>query len=119
MLQLVGVVLVKPIITCFMIVRNALNQGYPFVEAVAQALPVCDEILVGDGGSIEELMEEILAEARKEAKLRGFQVPLYPLTLREEPVEEHPRIMQQLLRDKENCSYYVREELYKMVRELR
>jgi len=42
--------LVKPRITCFMIVRNALSQGYSFVEVVAQALPVCDEILVGDGG---------------------------------------------------------------------
>jgi len=53
LLQLVGVMLVKPKITCFMIVRNALNQGYPFLEAIAQALPVCDEMLIGDGGSTE------------------------------------------------------------------
>jgi len=36
-----------------MIVRNALNQGYPFVEARAQALLVCNEMLIGDGGSTE------------------------------------------------------------------
>mgnify|MGYP006977941816 CR=1 FL=1 len=29
--------MVKPRITCFMIVRNALSRGYPFLEAIAQA----------------------------------------------------------------------------------
>jgi hypothetical protein len=52
-------VLVKPRITCFMIVRNALSQGYPFVEAVAQALPVCDEMLVGDGGSTDGTLQTL------------------------------------------------------------
>ncbi len=67
----------------------------------------------------EDLMDRILAEARKGMRARGHQVPLYPPQLREEPVEEHPKIMQELLKDKENCSYYMREELYDMVRELR
>jgi len=57
LLQLVGVMLVKPRITCFMIVRNALNQGYPFLEAIAQALPVCDEMLIGDGGSTDGTLQ--------------------------------------------------------------
>jgi len=57
LLQLAGVMLVKPKITCFMIVRNALNQGYPFLEARAQALPVCDEMLLGDGGSTDGTLQ--------------------------------------------------------------
>jgi len=40
-----------------MIVRNALNQGYPFLEARAQALPVCDEMLLGDGGSTDGTLQ--------------------------------------------------------------
>jgi len=65
------------------------------------------------------VMEEILEEARRTTRLRGHQVPVYPPSLREEPVEEHPKIIQELLRDNENCSYHVREELYSIVREMR
>ena len=69
--------------------------------------------------SIETIMLEILEDARKGMRLKGHQVPLYPPSLEEEPVEEHPRIMQQLLMDKEHCSYYVREDLYEVVRDIR
>ena len=65
------------------------------------------------------VMEEILEEARRTMRSRGHQVPVYPPSLREEPIEEHPKIVQELLRDNENCSYYVREELYSIVREMR
>jgi hypothetical protein len=65
------------------------------------------------------VMEEILEEARRTMRSRGHQVPAYPLSLREEPVEEHPKIIQDMLRDDENCSYYVREELYNMIKETR
>jgi len=95
-------------------IGRALTWRYKVEELEARKKAILERC-----SSIEELMEEILVEARKGMKVRGHQVPLYPLTLREEPVEEHPRIMQQLLRDKENCSYYVREELYEIVRELR
>jgi len=40
-----------------MIVKNALNQGYPFLEAIVQALLVCDEMLIGDGGSTEGTLQ--------------------------------------------------------------
>jgi hypothetical protein len=65
------------------------------------------------------VMEEILEEAGRTMRSRGHQVPVYPPSLREEPVEEHPKIIQELLRDNENCSYHVREELYSIVREMR
>jgi len=48
---------VKARITCFTITKNVLSQGYPFLEVVVQALPVCDELLVGDGGSTDGTLE--------------------------------------------------------------
>jgi glycosyltransferase involved in cell wall biosynthesis len=38
-------------ISGFMIVKDVLEQGYPFVEAIASALPICDEFLISDGCS--------------------------------------------------------------------
>jgi len=67
--------LVKPRITCFMIVRNALNQGYPFVEAIAQALPVCDEILVGDGGSTDGTLQTLKKLEQLNPKIKIYTDP--------------------------------------------
>ncbi len=50
-------------ISGFMIVKNVLEQGYPFVEAIASALPACDEFLVSDGYSTDgtyEILEKIV-----------------------------------------------------------
>jgi hypothetical protein len=44
-------------ISGFMIVRDVLGQGYPFVEAIASALPICDEFLVSDGYSADGTYE--------------------------------------------------------------
>jgi hypothetical protein len=41
-------------ISGFMIVRDGVAGGYPFLEAVLAALPVCDEFLVSDGFSTDE-----------------------------------------------------------------
>ncbi|MDX2170337.1 MAG: hypothetical protein SF182_24910 [Deltaproteobacteria bacterium] len=40
-----------PRISGFLIVRNGVRNGYPFLEAIQAALPVCDEFLVADGWS--------------------------------------------------------------------
>jgi glycosyltransferase involved in cell wall biosynthesis len=40
-------------ISGFMIVKDVLKQGYPFVEAISSALPICDEFLVSDGYSTD------------------------------------------------------------------
>jgi len=37
-----------------MIVKDVASQGYPFVEAIRSALPICDEFLVSDGCSTDE-----------------------------------------------------------------
>jgi len=67
--------LVKPRISCFMIVRNTLSQGYPFVEAIAQALPVCDEMLVGDGGSTDGTLEILRRLEQLNPKIRVYVDP--------------------------------------------
>ncbi len=44
-------------ISCFMILKNGLKQGYPFPEAIASALPICDEFLISDGYSTDGTFE--------------------------------------------------------------
>jgi glycosyltransferase involved in cell wall biosynthesis len=51
-------------ISGFMITKDVLKQGYPFVEAIASALPICDEFLVSDGYSTDgthEVLQKIAA----------------------------------------------------------
>jgi glycosyltransferase involved in cell wall biosynthesis len=51
-----------------MIVRNGLKQGYPFIEAIASALPICDEFLVSDGYSTDgtyEVLQKLPALNKK------------------------------------------------------
>jgi glycosyltransferase involved in cell wall biosynthesis len=40
-------------ISGFMIVKDVIKQGYPFVEAITSALPICDEFLISDGYSTD------------------------------------------------------------------
>ena len=58
-------------ISCFMNVRNVLSQGYPFVESIISALPICDEFVVSDGYSDDGTFEilERLAELYPKIKL--------------------------------------------------
>jgi len=58
-------------ISGFMIVKNVLEPGYPFVEAIASALPVCDEFLVADGYSTDGTYEVIskISELNKKVKI--------------------------------------------------
>lgn len=54
-----------PFLSGTLVVRDALRQGYPFVEAVEAVLPICDEFLVSDGWSTDRTWEclEALAAA--------------------------------------------------------
>jgi glycosyltransferase involved in cell wall biosynthesis len=64
-------------ISGFMIVKDVLKQGYPFVEAIVSALPICDEFLVSDGYSTDgtyEFMEKI-ALANPKVKVYREQWP--------------------------------------------
>ncbi len=56
-------------ISGFMIVKDVLRQGYPFVEAIASALPVCDEFLVSDGYSTDGTYEVLQKIANANPKV--------------------------------------------------
>ncbi|MCX8196179.1 MAG: glycosyltransferase family 2 protein [Acidilobaceae archaeon] len=60
-------------VSCFMIVRNVLSQGYPFLEAIAQALPVCDEFLISDGMSEDGTYEALQRAAALNKKIRLYR----------------------------------------------
>jgi len=44
----------RPQLTGFMVVRNTVTLGYPFLEAILSVLPICDTFLVSDGYSDDE-----------------------------------------------------------------
>lgn len=64
-------------ISGFMIVKDVLKQGYPFVEAIASALPICDEFLVSDGYSTDGTYEVLqkIAAANPKVKVHQLQWP--------------------------------------------
>lgn len=60
-------------ISGFMITKNVLEQGYPFVEAIASALPACDEFLVSDGYSTDGTYEVLEKIAKTNQKVKIYQ----------------------------------------------
>ncbi len=62
-------------ISGFMITKNVLRQGYPFVEAIASALPICDEFLISDGFSSDGSYEILQKMAASNPKIKIFQDP--------------------------------------------
>lgn len=51
-------------ISCFMVIRNGVDLGYPFIEAITSSLPVCDEIHVSEGYS-DDNTYKVLTEVFK------------------------------------------------------
>ncbi len=64
-------------ISGFMIVKDVLGQGYPFVEAIASALPICDEFLISDGYSTDGTYEvvERISSLNPKVKVYRYQWP--------------------------------------------
>ena len=60
-------------ISGFMIVKDALKQGYPFVEAVASSLSICDEFLISDGYSTDGTFEIVQKMAKLNKKIKVFR----------------------------------------------
>jgi hypothetical protein len=65
--------LLEDMISGFMILKDVMNQGYPFVEAIAQALPICDEFLISDGYSTDGTFELIQQIAKTNSKIKVFR----------------------------------------------
>jgi glycosyltransferase involved in cell wall biosynthesis len=64
-------------ISGFMIVKNVLGQGYPFVEAIASALPICDEFLISDGYSTDGTYEIVkrISSLNSKVMVHRYQWP--------------------------------------------
>lgn len=45
----------------FTFVRNAAVLGYPFIQSIRSALPLCDEFVVNVGESVDDTLEQIRA----------------------------------------------------------
>lgn len=60
-------------ISGFMIVKDVLKPGYPFVEAIAAALPICDEFLLSDGYSVDGTFEIVERIAKLNKKIKIFR----------------------------------------------
>jgi glycosyltransferase involved in cell wall biosynthesis len=60
-------------ISGFMIVKNVLKQGYPFVEAIASALPICDEFLISDGYSTDGTYEVVTRISSVNPKVKVYR----------------------------------------------
>jgi glycosyltransferase involved in cell wall biosynthesis len=60
-------------ISGFMIVKDVLKPGYPFVEAITSALPVCDEFLVSDGYSTDGTYDVVTRIADSNRKVKVFR----------------------------------------------
>lgn len=52
-----------PTISGFTIARNVESLGYPFIEAVRAALPICDEFIISEGYSSDRTWEAVQALA--------------------------------------------------------
>lgn len=66
----------QSLISGFMVVKNTAVQGYPFVEAIRSALPICDEFLVSDGHSTDDTWRalEVLRDAHP-GRVKLFRDP--------------------------------------------
>ena len=61
-------------ISGFMIVKDVVCQGYPFLEAIVSALPVCDEFLISDGFSTDHTWDALqLLKTKYPGKIKLFQ----------------------------------------------
>ena len=56
-----------------MVLKNVLKTGYPFVEAIAASLPVCDELLISDGYSTDGTYEIVQKMCQLNRKVKVFR----------------------------------------------
>ncbi|HEV2317863.1 MAG TPA: glycosyltransferase family A protein [Thermoplasmata archaeon] len=53
----------------FSVVRNGIRNGYPFLEAIRSALPVCSRVYVGEGFSDDGTYEALEALQRSDPRI--------------------------------------------------
>jgi hypothetical protein len=72
-LNIVQLLLLLIMISGFMIVKDVLGQGYPFVEAIASALPICDEFLISDGYSTDGTYDIVKKISSLNSKVKVYR----------------------------------------------
>ena len=65
--------IVKSMISGFITLKNVIQTGYPFVEAIAAILPVCDEFLISEGYSTDGTYEICEKMAQMNKKIKVFR----------------------------------------------
>ena len=60
-------------ISSFMVLKNVLKTGYPFVEAIAASLPICDEFLISEGYSTDGTFEIVDKISKLNKKVKVFR----------------------------------------------
>lgn len=62
-------------ITGINMIRNGIENGYPFVESILSALPLVDEYLMNDGGSTDGTYETLRRMEELFPKIKVYQIP--------------------------------------------
>ena len=66
-------------ITAINMIRNGIENGYPFVESILSVLPLVDEYLMNDGGSTDGTLEILLQLQEVFPKIKLYQIPDKPM----------------------------------------
>lgn len=60
-------------ISGFITLKNVVKTGYPFVEAIAASLPICDEFLISEGYSTDGTYEVVERIAKLNKKVKVYR----------------------------------------------
>lgn len=60
-------------LSCFMVIKNGVNLGYPFIESIESALPLCDEFIVSEGFSSDNTYEVLERRFGSNDKVKLYQ----------------------------------------------
>lgn len=60
-------------ISGFITLKNVVKTGYPFVEAIAASLPICDELLISEGYSSDGTFEVVEKIAKLNKKVKVYR----------------------------------------------
>jgi hypothetical protein len=90
----------------------------PSMASVEKRIQELEALALKEGDQ-DKIARRVLEMMRADTWKLGVPPSLYPDHMLKIPVEEHPKIMRELILDKEHRAYYIREELYKIISEMK